>query len=345
VDPGERWLENPGEERDMPLLLTRKDVEKVLTMKDAIAAVEEGFRQLALGNVIMPQRTAIRISDHHGIHLGMPAYVGGAEDGGSLALKVVTVYPDNQSKYGLPTTIGTLLLNDPRTGALVAIMDAGFLTAMRTGAVSGVATRYLAREDARSVGVFGAGVQARTQLMAMCEVRPIERAFVCDPVQEGREAYAAEMSQRLAIPVEATADPRTCVDNDIVVAASSSSVPIFEGAWLAPGTHINGIGAHSPDTRELDTVSIQRAKVVPDLAAACLVEAGDLIIPIKEGAITEDHIHASLGEVVAGLKPGRESDDEITFFKSVGLAVQDAATAAQVYDLARAAGVGVEIEI
>lgn len=329
----------------MPLLLTRKDVEKVLTMKDAIAAVEEGFRQLALGNVIMPQRTAIRISEHHGIHLGMPAYVGGTEDGGSLALKVVTVYPDNPSKYGLPTTIGTLLLNDPRTGALVAIMDAGFLTAMRTGAVSGVATRYLARKDARSVGVFGAGVQARTQLMALCEVRPIERALVCDPWQEGREKFAAEMSGRLSIPVEPTSDPRACVGNDIVVAASSSREPIFEGHWLAPGTHINGIGSHSPDTRELDTITLQRAKVVPDLAAACLVEAGDLIIPIKEASITEDHIHASLGEVVAGLKPGRESDDEITLFKSVGLAVQDAATAAQVYSLARAAGVGVEIEI
>ena len=329
----------------MPLLLTRKDVEEVLTMKDAIAAVEEGFRQLALGNVIMPQRTAIRISEHHGIHLGMPAYVGGAGDGGSLALKVVTVYPENPSKFGLPTTIGTLLLNDPRTGALVAIMDAGFLTAMRTGAVSGVATRYLAREDARTVGIFGAGVQARAQLMAMCEVRPIERALVCDPVQEGRDRFAAEMSELLSIPVEPTDDPRACVDNDIVVAASSSGEPIFEGSWLAPGTHINGIGSHSPGTRELDTVAIQRSKVVPDLAAACLVEAGDLIMPIEEGAITEDHIHANLGEVVAGLKPGRESDEEITLFKSVGLAVQDAATAAQVYDLARAAGVGVEIEI
>lgn len=329
----------------MPLLLTRTDVETVLTMKDAIDAVEEGLRQLAVGNVIMPQRTAIRMSDHHGLHLGMPAYVGGAEDGGSLALKVVTVYPDNPSKYGLPTTIGTLLLNDPRTGALVAIMDAGFLTAMRTGAISGVATRYLAREDAHSVGVFGAGVQARTQLMAVCEVRPIERAVVCDPVQEARVKYAAEMSERLSISVEPTDDPRACVENDVIVAASSSRTPLFEGAWLAPGTHINGIGSHSPDARELDTETIQRAKVVPDYAPACLAEAGDLIIPIQEGTITEDHIHASLGEVVAGLKPGRESAEEITLFKSVGLAVQDAATAARVYRLAQAAGVGVEIEI
>ena len=329
----------------MPLLLTRKNVETVLTMKDAIAAVEEGFRQLAMGNVIMPQRTAIRIPDYHGLHLGMPAYVGGAENGGSLALKVVTVYPDNPSKYNLPTTIGTLLLNDPRTGALVAIMDAGFLTAMRTGAVSGVATKYLAPGDARTVGVFGAGVQARAQLMAVCEVRSIERAVVCDPMREAREKYAAEMSERLSISVEPTDDPRACVENDVILTASSSKTPVFEGVWLAPGTHINGVGSHSPDARELDTETIRRAKVVPDYAPACLVEAGDLIMPIQEGAIDAEHIHASLGDVVAGLKPGRESDEEITLFKSVGLAVQDAATAARVYELAQAAGVGVEIEV
>lgn len=332
-------------EREMPLLLTRKDVETVLTMKDAIAAVEEGFRQLALGNVIMPQRSAIRISEHHGLHLGMPAYIGGTEGGGSLTLKVVTVYPDNPSKYSLPTTIGTLLLNDPRTGALIAIMDAGFLTAMRTGAVSGVATKHLALEDVHSVGVFGAGVQARAQLMAVCEVRPIERAVVYDKVQEQREKYADEMSERLSIAVEPTDDPRACAENGIILTATSSKTPIFEGAWLAPGTHINGIGSHSQDARELDTETIRRAKVVPDYAPACLAEAGDLIIPIQEGAITEDHIHASLGEVVAGLKPGRESAEEITLFKSVGLAVQDAATAARVYQLARARGVGEEIKI
>ena len=328
----------------MPLLLTRKDVETVLTMKDTIAAVEEGFRQLAMGNVIMPQRPVIRIAEHHGLHLAMPAYVGGAEGGGALALKVVTVYHDNPAKYGLPTTIGTLLLNDPRTGALVAIMDAGFLTAMRTGAVSGVATKHLAREDARSVGIFGAGVQARTQLIAICEVRPIERALVCDPQQEAREKYAADMSERLSISVEATDDPRACAETDVIATASSSGTPVFEGAWLAPGTHINGIGSHTPSTRELDTETVRRAKVVPDFAPACLAEAGDLMIPIQEGAISEDHIHASLGEVVAGIKPGRESPDEITLFKSVGLAVQDAATAARVYELAQAAGVGVEIE-
>ncbi len=331
----------------MPLLLTRSDVESVLTMREAIAAVEEGFRRLALGQVLMPQRTAIRIAAHHGLHLGMPACIAGDEDGddpGVLALKVVTVYPENP-KQGLPTTIGTLLLNDPRTGALQAIMDAGYLTAMRTGAASGVATRHLARADARTAGVFGAGAQARAQLSAVCEVRPIERATVCDPAGDARERFAADMSARLGIPVTATENPRECLRNDIVIAATSSRTPIFEGSWIEPGTHINGIGAHSADARELDAEAVRRCRIIADHVPACLAEAGEFILAIREGAITESAIDTSLGEVIAGLKPGRRSPEEITFFKSVGLAVQDAATARRVYELALAAGAGTEIRI
>lgn len=329
----------------MPLLLTRKDVQKVLTMKEAIAAVEEGLRQLALGNVAMPQRTAIRIERHHGLHLAMPAFVGGDGDLEALAVKVVTVYPENPKLRNLPTTIGTLLLNDPSSGALIAIMDAGFLTAMRTGAVSGVATKHLARPGARTVGVFGAGVMARTQLLAIAEVIPIDRVVVHDPVREAAEKFAADVSATSHWKVEVVGDARACVENDIVCAASSSKEPIFDGTWIRPGTHINGIGSHSPDARELDTRTIQRSKVVVDHLPACLAEAGDLLIPIREGAFAEERIHASLGEIIAGRKAGRSSSEEITLFKSVGLAVQDAATAARVYELAKASGVGATIEI
>ena len=329
----------------MTLLLTRADVEKVLTMREAIDAVEEGFRQLALGGVTMPQRTAIRIPEHRGLHLAMPAHIGGGGAGGALATKIVTVYPDNPTRFNLPTTIGTLLLNDPRSGALLAIMDAGFLTAMRTGAVSGVASKVLAREDASSVGIFGAGVMARTQLRAVCEVRKILRATVHDPNIEAAARYSNEMSAALGIPVESVGDPRAVLDADIVCAASSSKTPIFEGSWLKPGTHINGVGAHSPDAREIDAEAIRRSKVVTDYLPACLAEAGDLILAIREGAFSEEQVHADLGEILAGRKAGRQSAEEITLFKSVGLAVQDAATAARVLDLARAAGVGSEIRI
>lgn len=329
----------------MPLLLSRSDVETVLTMPHAISAVEEGFRQLALDNVAMPQRTVIRVAPAKGVHLAMPAYLGSEDNPGVLAVKVVTVFPDNPSKHDLPTILGTLLLNDPQTGALMAVMDAGYMTAVRTGAASGVATKYLARDDSRTVGIFGAGAQARTQLEAVCDVRGIERAVVYDPAVETRDRYIKEMSDRLSLTIEPTDDPRSCMENDIVVAATGSKTPIFDGDWIKPGTHLNCVGSHSPDARELDVTAIQRSKVISDYLSACMAEAGDLITPIKEGDYSEDKIHADLGQVIAGTKPGRESAEEITLFKSVGLAIQDATTAAKVYELAREAKVGQEFEI
>jgi ornithine cyclodeaminase/alanine dehydrogenase len=325
----------------MTLLLSREDVKKVLTMKDTVGIVEEAFRQFALGNVIMPQRTVIRPPQYHGLHLGMPAYIGGDLD--ALGLKVVTIYPDNPAKHNLATTMGTLLLNDPRTGAPLAVMDAGYLTAMRTGAVGGVAAKYLARGDAQKVGVFGAGVQAQTQLWAVCTVRDIESAMVYDVNADRARAYAEEMGRRLDISITPVDDPRLAVEGmDVIIAASSATEPVFDGHWLEPGQHINGIGSHSPGARELDTTTIVRSKIVPDSTDACLVEAGDLMIPIDEGAISRDDLHADLGEIVAGLKPGRENEEEITLFKSVGLAIQDVSTASFVYRQALDAKVGGE---
>lgn len=331
----------------MPLLLTRHDVESVLTMKEAIAAVEEGFRMLGAGKVNMPQRTAIRMPEAKGLHLAMPASLtgGAGGEGAALAIKVVSVFPDNPSQHRLPTTLGTLLLHDPRTGAVIAIMDAGYLTAVRTGAASGVATRALARDDARTLGIFGAGVQARTQLLAIREVRPIDRVVVCDPVREVRERFATEMSKQLGIQVTPTDEPRRAAENDIVVTASSSKTPVFAAAWIRPGTHINGIGSHSPDAREIDTDTVRRAHVISDLPAARLVEDADFMLPIQEGAITAEHVSTSLGEVLLGTKAGRTSRDEVTLFKSGGLAVQDVVTGARVYRLAKAAGIGREVEL
>ncbi|MEJ5199473.1 MAG: ornithine cyclodeaminase family protein [Anaerolineae bacterium] len=234
---------------------------------------------------------------------------------------------------------------DPRTGRLLAIMDGAFLTAMRTGAASGVATKYLARADARVVGIFGAGIQARTQLMAMAAVRPIVEARVYDPLADHAAAFSREMSEALGIRVQPVAEPRAAVEGcDIIVAASTSKTPVFDGAWLAPGTHINGVGSHSPDARELDAQTIRQSKVVVDLRDAALAEAGDLIMPINAGEITADHIYADLGEIVTG-KPGRTDPGEITLFKSVGLAIQDVSTAVRVYELARQKGIGQEIPL
>jgi alanine dehydrogenase len=330
----------------MPLLLTRQDVESVLTMKEAMAAVEHGFRQLALGQVTMPARTAIRLTQEKGLHLGMPAYVAASEGiPAVLALKTVTVFPDNPAAHKLPTTLATLVLHDPTTGALLAVMEAGYLTAMRTGAASGVATRYLAREDAKSLGLFGAGVQARAQLRAIREVRTLDRVIVYDINREAAARFAAEMSETSGPPIEVAPTPQVCLEAAIVVTASSSKTPLFEGSQLRPGTHLNGIGSHSPDARELDTETVRRARIFADHVPSRLAEDADFIIPIREGLFEESRLDTSLGEVIAGLKPGRRSEEEITLFKSGGLAVQDAVTALRVYTLAREAGVGREVQI
>jgi ornithine cyclodeaminase/alanine dehydrogenase len=219
----------------MALLLSKKDVADLLSVEDAIAVVEEAFRQLALGQVTMPQRTAIRMPEHHGLHLGMPAYIGGGVD--ALALKVVTVYPENPSKHGLPTTIGVLLLNDPTTGQPLAVMDAGFMTAVRTGAVSGVATKYLARKRARAVGVFGAGVMARWQLAAVCAVRAIDSIVVYDKDADRAASYAAEMSIRLDTPVSVVTHPKRAVENrDIVIVAYQRDRAGLRGLLAFAGT-------------------------------------------------------------------------------------------------------------
>ncbi|MEZ4389274.1 MAG: ornithine cyclodeaminase family protein [Candidatus Krumholzibacteriia bacterium] len=328
----------------MTLLLSRDQVAQVLTMPACIDAVEGAFAALARGEADMPQRAVIKIPAHHGVFLGMPAFLGGQEE--CLGLKLVTVYPDNPSRHGLATTLGTLMLCDPQTGAVTAIMDAGFLTAVRTGAASGVATRYLAREDAAVCTVFGAGVQARQQLIAVHHVRPLVRALVLDQDPAAAAAFASDLSARLDLPVEVSTDPAAAVRAaDIVVTATSSPTPILDGAWVRPGIHINNIGSHAPTTRELDTATVAKSYFVADLREANLAEAGDILIPIAEGAVTADHIRASLGEVVIGRKPGRTDADQVTVFKSCGLAVQDVSTARAVAAAARAAGIGTEVTL
>ena len=330
-------------------VLTRADVASVLTIDDTIAAVEEGFRQLALGTVQMPQRAATPIPPHNGLHLSMPAYVGGdpaGGDPGTLTIKIVTVYPDNPAKHDLPMIQGMLLLYDAATGELLAMMDAEHLTAMRTGASSGVATKYMAREDARVVTLFGAGAQAGPQLEAVCAVRPIKQVYVVTRSGAKDAAFCAEMRARLGIPVTPATDARAAVEAaDVICAATNAQTPVFGGAWLRPGVHVNAVGAYMSTMRELDTTTVQRARVIVDHRRAALAEAGDLVIPLRAGEIAETHIAGELGQVVLGEIPGRTDADAITLFKSVGLAMQDAMTAARVYARAVEAGIGAEVEL
>jgi alanine dehydrogenase len=327
----------------MALLLNRDSIQELLTMEECIDLVEKAFAELFQGTAVMPQRTAVTDVERSGWYAFMPAQLKGM---GALGIKAVTVYTQNLARHGLPSTLATIILLDAETGQAVSVMDGGYLTAMRTGAVSGVATRYLARQDARVAGVLGTGVQARTQLRAMAAVRKLESALCYSmDTPEAQKAFAHDMSQRLGIPVEVAGSAQQVIERaDLLSLATTAHEPIMDGRWLKAGTHINGIGSHRPDTREIDTETVVKSKVVCDQKEACLAEAGDLIIPIREGAYSADRIYGELGELVTGKKPGRESDAEITLFKSVGLSIQDISVAHLVYQKARERGIGTEFE-
>jgi alanine dehydrogenase len=323
------------------LLLSASDVRKALSMEDAIELVERGFVEFGAGGVEMPQRPVITVPENDGTAAFMPTFVRGL---GALAVKTVTSFKNNPRR-GMPTILGTVTLLDPETGAPLSIMDGGYLTAVRTGAASGVATKYLARPDARVAAVFGAGVQGRTQLEAMCTVRDIEEVKVFDRDRGAAERFVEEMRGRGPVPgtVMVASSPEEALRAaEVVATATTSPGPVFDGECVAPGTHINGVGSHAPGIRELDTRTVVRSKIVCDSVSACLVEAGDLLIPMQEGVLRRSHIYGGLAEVIGGQLPGRESDDEITLFKSVGLAFQDAVTALETYRKARAMGLGTE---
>ena len=325
----------------MVLLLTRQDVISVLTMKDCIDVMEKAFAEMANGTAVLPLRIGIRPPG--GLALYMPAYL---REMNALACKVVSVYKDNPTKFDMPTTIGKVLLQDSASGDVKCIMDGGYLTAVRTGAVSGLATKLLARKDPRQVvAIFGAGVQAKMQLWAMAESRDVSEAIVYDKMEGASEKFVEEMGRKLGMRIEAAHDPESLLEADLICTATSSSTPLFDGSMVLPGTHVNGIGSHSPNARELDTALVKRSLFIADSREACLSEAGDIMIPIQEGSITADHIHADLGEIVTGKKTGRTKDDQITLFKSNGLAIQDAATAKLVYDRAVEKGIGKNVDI
>lgn len=323
----------------MALILTKDDVMTVLNMKDCIKVVEQAFLESNKGTAVLPLRTAI--TPPNGLSLYMPAYL---KKMGALACKVVTIYKDNPKKQNLPVTIGKVLLQNPESGEVICIMDGGYLTAVRTGAASGVATKYLARND-QVAGIFGAGVQAQMQLVAICEVRDISKAIVYDISDEAVNNYIKKLSKKLDIEIIRATNADKVLQADIICTATSSPTPIFDGTKVKTGIHINGIGSHTPNARELDTAIIKRSKFIGDSKEACLKEAGDFIIPLNDGDINESHFYADLGEIIAGDKPGREFKNEITIFKSNGLAIQDAATAKLVYDKAIEAGIGQNIDL
>ncbi|MFX1556111.1 MAG: ornithine cyclodeaminase family protein [Promethearchaeota archaeon] len=328
----------------MVRILTKSNVEQLLNMEDALKYVEEAYKQLSLGTAFVPQRISIT-DPAPGLTLVMPGIIGGEMN--ALATKIVSVYKKNPEMYNMPTVLAKIMIQDINTGDIVGIMDGSMITAMRTGAATGVGVKYLARKDSNVMSIYSAGVQAKKQVVgtywALNQKLEICNVFDLDSVAS--KSFKLEIEKELGIDVKIMESGDELLRNvDIIVAATTSTTPVFAGEKVIKGTHISSIGAHAPDARELDSTIIKRADLlVAGLKEACLAEAGDYIIPINEGIIKEDDI-ISVGDIIIGKKPGRSSDSQITVFKSVGISAQDVAVAKLVYDRAIENDVGQDIE-
>ncbi len=324
------------------LILSHTEVEQLLPMSECISAMEEAFTALASGEAHQPLRTIFRPPEVKGVMAMMPTFC--ASPSPLFGLKAICVFPGNAA-IGKDAHQGGVMLSDGNTGEPLALVNASAITAIRTAAVSGLATRLLAREDAGDLAIIGAGVQARPHLVAMNCVRPLRRVRIVSRSLNSAQNFAKEMQPHcdtLIEPVETVA--AAVRDADIIVTATTSRDPVLNREWISPGAHINAIGTYSPKARELDTATVVAATMFVDRRESALNEAGDYLIPANEGAIGPEHIRADLGEILTGVHAGRTSPGEITLFKSLGLAIEDLAAAALVYQKAREANAGSWVE-
>jgi len=328
------------------LILTENDVKRILSMEEVIEAVELAFAEKGLKRVQMPPKTYVFYEKYNGDLRAMQSYLEGLD---ISTVKVVSVHPENRVKHQLPTVMATLIVIDPRNGAPIAIMGGTWITDIGTGAAGGVAAKYLARKTPRVVGQVGAGAQARTQLLAMLSLYgKLAEVRVWSRTKETRENFIKEMKTACANNVDqivAVEEAENAArDVDILITTTSSRTPLVMNDWISPGMHINCIGADAPGRQELDPAILKRAKiVVDDLEQA--THSGEINIPVSKGILKHKDVWGELGEVVAGLKRGRTSDEEITVFVSTGLAIQDAVTANVAYKKAMANRIGKVMEI
>jgi|HubBroStandDraft_3_1064219.scaffolds.fasta_scaffold01722_8 alanine dehydrogenase len=326
-----------------PLLyLGREEVEALLPMAECIEVMAETLRQVALGEGLQPLRSVLWLPDRRGLLGVMPGALGAAGEG-LLGLKVVTVFPGNHGR-GEETHLGSVLIFEPELGRPLAILDAATITAIRTAAVSAVATRALAREDAAELALLGSGIQASRHLAALALVRPLSRVRVWSRDAARARRFAAVEAERHRLPVEAVAAARDAVRGaDLVCTVTSAREPVLAGDWIAPGAHVNAVGSCTPAARELDARAVARARLFVDRRESVLHEAGDFLQARAEGAVGDEHILGELGELLAGKVAGRRSAGEITLFESLGLAVEDLAAAGHAYRQALARGLGTRL--
>ena len=321
-------------------ILTRAEIQRLLTVSETIDVIRKLFSEMGAGGVDLQLRTSIPLRGGKDMVLFMPGHVAGMNN---LGVKIVSVFPNNPVDHNRSTISATILLNDPQTGEVMALLDGTYITAVRTGAVSAVATDLLALKNSHRLGVIGAGVQARSQIDAIRQVRPITdvRIFDTDPARTLAFVDELQRVHPTGCRFQAvTSAADVVVEADVVVTATTSSKPVFPGSLLKPGAHINAIGSFQPGHRELDDDTVKRSRIFVDSRAEALAEAGDLIIPLSTGVIGLASIEASLADLVVGRHDGRRHDEEITVFKSVGLAVEDIVVASYVFEKSRAFSVG-----
>jgi len=321
------------------LWLSKSEVESLLDMKGTLGVVEEAFRQHGLRKVQMPPKLYLYYRKHNGDLRTMPAYL---EEQDITGVKIVNVHPDNPAK-GLPTVMALVVLNSTETGAPLAVMDGTYLTNMRTGAAGGIAVKYLARKNAKTVGFVGTGNQAKTQLLAINEVMELEEVKAVGRSEKSALAFRGDMEKMVGCDIVAKKNVEDVCDCDILVTTTPSREPVIKDEWISEGTHVNAIGADAEGKEELDPAILKRAKiVVDDIPQAS--HSGEINVPLSKGLIVEDDIFCEIGEVVAGMKKARTSDSDITVFDSTGLAIQDVASANLVYQMALEKGVGVRLK-
>jgi len=324
------------------LILTHSEIERLLPMAECIRVMTDALVTLAKGGVHQPLRLIVQPPTASGLMALMPAYI--AEGTPCYGLKIICVFPGNPAK-GLDAHQGGVLLFSSEDGRLLAMMNGSAITAIRTAAVSGAATRALAREDASVLAIIGSGVQARTHLAAMAAVRPLRLARIASRQFENARRFCREMAPAVPFPIEAVEKVEDAVRGaDVIVTATTASDPVVRREWLSPGAHLNAVGASQPHKRELDTATIKAASLFVDRRESALKESGDYLIAAREANLGPDHIRAELGEVLMGAKPGRRANDEITCFKSLGLAAEDVAAAEYLYRVAQTQKVGHWVE-
>ncbi len=324
------------------LLVNQSEVARLLPMSECIGVMAGALETLSRGGAVLPLRTVLRLPDGQNAFAVMPAFM---ESPHVMGVKSVSIFPGNHGT-SLDSHQGAVLLFDTGNGSVLAVMDASSITAIRTAAVSAVATRALARGDSTELAILGSAVQARTHLEAMLLVRPIKHVRVWSRHSESANAFVESARARHSVPIETFESARAAVDGaDIICTTTASREPVLNGEWISKGAHINAVGASAVSSRELDSQAVARARLFVDRRESALNESGDFLIPRKEGLVGDDHILAEIGEVLLGRHPGRKADEEITLFKSLGLAIEDLASAHHIYEKAMRDGSGTRAEL